>query len=74
MVPAADQEIVLPWASAMVIIVLLNDAYVRDARRDVLALAAFNARGFLFSHFLPSVLYRRCRSSSSYTYIELRGE
>src|SRR5271168_1302403 len=27
MVPAEDQEIVLPWASVIVIIVLLNDAF-----------------------------------------------
>ena len=40
MVPDDDQAMVLPCASVMVIIVLLNDgADVRHARRDVLLLA-----------------------------------
>jgi hypothetical protein len=38
--PADDQEMALPCASVMVIMVLLNGrVHVRNARRDVLALA-----------------------------------
>ena len=49
-VPAEDQEIVLPWASVMVIIVLLNVEFTwATPDDDILALAAAD-RGTLLCH------------------------
>src|SRR5690606_12374170 len=66
-VPALDHEIVLPWASAIVIIVLLNDAFTCATpvtmflrsrfltRAASLAIAAYPY--FLVACFLPAIAF-----------------
>jgi hypothetical protein len=61
-VPADDQAMVLPCASVMVIIVLLNaGVHMRDAGGDVLALAAADARAVASLPFNLSVISNACQ-------------
>src|SRR4051812_21807584 len=67
MTPDDDQEMVFPWTSVMVTMVLLKLAFTW-ATPEVIFLRSLRLTRTVsgLANFHPSVRYRRCRSSSSY--------